>query len=177
MARWSLDSDFRIEVFDAAGGSKRSLAAAALARGLSRGPSLPAKILPAKIRRLDTSGDFPMDMRVPSLEIKMLLEVKLFEIQNLSTEIGHPRVLPAISVGGRRGRAACRSRRQKQGDGRGIFVFLSFMLVFICTFCSVFSASDPAAPAALLLEEVHLSYTYYTYIHTYIYTYTYRVNK
>ena len=37
-------------------------------------PNLPTKILPAKIRRLETSGEFPMDMRIPPLKIKILLE-------------------------------------------------------------------------------------------------------
>ena len=43
--------------------------------GFSTGaPNLPAKIIPAKIRRLKLSGRFPMDMRIPPLKIKILLE-------------------------------------------------------------------------------------------------------
>ena len=37
-------------------------------------PNFPTKNLPAKIRRLKTSGGFPMDMRIPPFEIKIMLE-------------------------------------------------------------------------------------------------------
>ena len=37
-------------------------------------PNLPAMIVPTKIRRLIFSGEFPMDIRIPSLEIKIVLE-------------------------------------------------------------------------------------------------------
>ena len=37
-------------------------------------PNLPTKSLPAKICRLNISGEFPMDMRIPPLRIKILLE-------------------------------------------------------------------------------------------------------
>ena len=51
-------------------------------------PNLPTKIIPTKIRLLNISWRFPMDMRIPPLKIKILLENKPSEIQNLSTEIG-----------------------------------------------------------------------------------------
>ena len=35
---------------------------------------LPAKIIPTKIRRLKKSRKLPMDMRIPPLKIKILLE-------------------------------------------------------------------------------------------------------
>ena len=37
-------------------------------------PNLPTEIIPTKIRRLELSGRFPVDMRVPPLEIKIQLE-------------------------------------------------------------------------------------------------------
>ena len=37
-------------------------------------PDLPTKITPAKIRRLIISRKFPMDMGIPPLEMKTLLE-------------------------------------------------------------------------------------------------------
>ena len=38
-------------------------------------PDLPAKIIPAKIRRLElSSGKSPMDTRIPQLKLKILLE-------------------------------------------------------------------------------------------------------
>ena len=46
-------------------------------RGISRGrgtPDLPTKIIPTKIRWLESSGEFPMDMWIPPLTIKILLE-------------------------------------------------------------------------------------------------------
>ena len=39
-----------------------------------RTPNLPAKNLATKIRRLRKSGKFPTDMRIPTLEIEILLE-------------------------------------------------------------------------------------------------------
>ena len=36
--------------------------------------NLPIKIIPTKIRRLKTSGKFPVDMRIPPLNIRILLE-------------------------------------------------------------------------------------------------------
>ena len=43
-------------------------------RELAWKPNLPTKIIPAKIRFLKLSGKFPMDMRIPPLDIEMLLE-------------------------------------------------------------------------------------------------------
>ena len=37
-------------------------------------PNLPAKVIPAKIRWLKTSGRFPMDTRIPPLRVEILLE-------------------------------------------------------------------------------------------------------
>ena len=37
-------------------------------------PNLPTEIIPTKIPRLKLSGEFPADMRIPPLEIKILLE-------------------------------------------------------------------------------------------------------
>ena len=48
-----------------------------------RTPNPPTKIIHAKIRRLETSGKFPMDMRVPPLEIKILLESNLLKSRSL----------------------------------------------------------------------------------------------
>ena len=39
-----------------------------------RTPDVLTMIIPAKIRRLKISGDSPVDMRIPPLEIKILLE-------------------------------------------------------------------------------------------------------
>ena len=39
-----------------------------------RTPNLPTKIIPTKIRRLEVSGKFHMDVRTPPLRIKILLE-------------------------------------------------------------------------------------------------------
>ena len=47
-----------------------------------------AKDLPAKIAWLKLSGNFPMDMIIPPLTIKILLGSKPSDIHNLSTEIG-----------------------------------------------------------------------------------------
>ena len=40
-----------------------------------RAPNLPTKIIPAKIRRLETSGESPMDMRIQPLRIEVMLEL------------------------------------------------------------------------------------------------------
>ena len=37
-------------------------------------PNLPTKILPTKIRRLETSGKLPVDVRVLPLKLKIPLE-------------------------------------------------------------------------------------------------------
>ena len=37
-------------------------------------PDLPAKIVPAKTRRLKTSGRLPTDMGIPPLDIEIMLE-------------------------------------------------------------------------------------------------------
>ena len=42
-----------------------------------RTPNLPTKIIPTKIASLKLSGRFPMDMRIPPLRIKLLLESNL----------------------------------------------------------------------------------------------------
>ena len=58
-------------------------------RGARSTPNLTTKTIPTKIARLTISGNFPMDMRIPPLKVKILLESnKPSEIQNLSTEIG-----------------------------------------------------------------------------------------
>ena len=44
-----------------------------LARGALK-PSLPTEIIPAKIPRLKLSGRFPMDLGIPPLKIKIMLE-------------------------------------------------------------------------------------------------------
>ena len=49
-------------------------------------PNLPTKVIPAKTHWLKISRKFPMDMRIPPLEIKILPESS--EIQSLSSEIG-----------------------------------------------------------------------------------------
>ena len=36
-------------------------------------PSLPTKSTPVKIRRFNISGKFPMDMRIPPLEVRFCL--------------------------------------------------------------------------------------------------------
>ena len=36
--------------------------------------NLPTRFVPAKIARLKTPGEFPADMRIPALEIKILTE-------------------------------------------------------------------------------------------------------
>ena len=37
-------------------------------------PNLPAKIVPAKVAWLNPSGEFPVDVRIPSLRVKLPLE-------------------------------------------------------------------------------------------------------
>ena len=51
-------------------------------------PNVPTKNLPGKIAWLKLSGKFPMDMRTPHLETKIMLESKPSEINNDRTEIG-----------------------------------------------------------------------------------------
>ena len=53
-------------------------------------PSLPTKIIPAKIRWLNISGKFPVDMRVPPLEIKILLESKPLKFRILVRRLAVP---------------------------------------------------------------------------------------
>ena len=47
--------------------ASRTLSRKTLNRWTGRGPNLPPKNVPAKIRRLKLSGELPMGMRVPSL--------------------------------------------------------------------------------------------------------------
>ena len=50
--------------------------------------NLPTKVIPAEIRRLGISGKFPMDVRIPPLEIDInCASVKPSEIRNLGAEI------------------------------------------------------------------------------------------
>ena len=58
---------------------------------LKHAVNLHTNIIPAKICRLRLSGKFPMDMRIPPLEIKICLSQTPW-IQNLSTGIGRSKV-------------------------------------------------------------------------------------
>ena len=50
--------------------------------------NITAMIIPTEIRRLRVSEEFPMDMRLPPLEIKILPVSDPLKCQNLSREIG-----------------------------------------------------------------------------------------
>ena len=74
--------------------------------GSSRTPNLPTNIIPAKIRRLNKYGEFPTDMRIPPLKIKIMLESNPLKSRNLVRRLavvmmqcGRARSLPLAVMG------------------------------------------------------------------------------
>ena len=70
-------------------------------------PNLPTKIVPAKICRLRNYGEFPMDMRIPPLNIKIMLEsnhlksrilVRRLAVQNRLVALTHSSYPPTATV-------------------------------------------------------------------------------
>ena len=53
-------------------------------------PNLPTEIIPAKIRWLKISGEFPLDMRTPPLKSKMLLESNPLKSRIVVRRLGVP---------------------------------------------------------------------------------------
>ena len=91
-------------------------------------PNLPTKTIPTKIRRLKTSGEFPLDMRAPPLNIKILLESNPPESRILVRRLAVP---PDV-------REAAR-RPLRRGPGRNVYIYIyTYQHILISYYCSCY---------------------------------------
>ena len=131
-------------------------------RPCQRTPDLPAKIVPTKIRRLEISGKFPMDMRIPPLEIKIRLESNPLKSRILV------RRLPV-----------------SRWTWIYIYIYIYNMCIYIyiyihmCVYIYIYIERERDIYTHVCVYVCIYIYIYihtyiYTYIHIYIYTYTYK---
>ena len=101
----------------------RSSLASRITRILDLTPNLPTKIIPTKICRLNNSGKSPLDMRIPPLEIKIMLESNPLRFRILVRRLATAQRGAACAVGFGLGMPIRRVGAQAPDRG-GVFVDL-----------------------------------------------------